>query len=308
MTKGGKTLALHGSLAALPTPFRGGEIDTEAFAGLCERHLARGTTGLVICGSTGEAPALRPEEQADLVALAVGIARRRAPVIAGCGAPCTESALVIARLAARVRADALLCAPTPYVKPSQDGIAAHVRTLAVASGLPVILYDVPGRTGVSVRDETIAALFEHGVIVGVKDATADLARPPRLRALCGDGLAQLSGDDATAAAYRAAGGHGCISVTANLTPALCAALHTAWDRGDLVRFADLRDRLAPLHDALFAESNPVPLKAGLELLDLCTADVRLPLTRASEATRWRLERLLGRLATREEAGIDALQS
>jgi 4-hydroxy-tetrahydrodipicolinate synthase len=293
-------LVLRGSMVALPTPFRGNEIDAEAFVRLCERQMAHGTTGLIVCGSTGEAPALRPEEQADLVALAVAVSKGRVPVIAGCGGPNTEAAGVVARLAARMRADALLCAPTPYVKPSQEGIAAHIRCLAQLSGLPIVLYDVPGRAGVAIRDETVAALFEHGFIDGLKDATADLGRPPRLRALCGDGLAQLSGDDATAAAYRAAGGHGCISVTANLVPDLCAALHAAWEQRDIDSFARLRDRLAPLHDALFTESNPVPLKAALSLLGLASADVRLPLTRACEATRWRLDHLLRQLVARED--------
>jgi 4-hydroxy-tetrahydrodipicolinate synthase len=293
-------LVLRGSMVALPTPFRGNEIDAEAFVRLCERQMAHGTTGLIVCGSTGEAPALRPEEQADLVALAVAVSKGRVPVIAGCGGPNTEAAGVVARLAARMRADALLCAPTPYVKPSQEGIAAHIRCLAQLSGLPIVLYDVPGRAGVAIRDETVAALFEHGFIDGLKDATADLGRPPRLRALCGDGLAQLSGDDATAAAYRAAGGHGCISVTANLVPDLCAALHAAWEQRDIDSFARLRDRLAPLHDALFTESNPVPLKAALSLLGLASADVRLPLTKACEATRWRLDHLLRQLVARED--------
>jgi 4-hydroxy-tetrahydrodipicolinate synthase len=290
---------LLGSMTALATPFRDGEIDSVVFTRLCHRQIEAGTTALVVCGSTGEAAAMRPEEQADLLTLAVSAAHGRVPVIAGCGGPSTDAAVIIARLAARVGADALLCAPTPYVKPSQEGIAAHIRAVANASGLPVIAYDVPSRAGVAIRDETLAALCEHGLILGLKDATADLARPPRLRALCGETFAQLSGDDATAAAYRAAGGHGCISVTANLVPGLCAAQQAAWDRRDLTEFARLRDRLAPLHDALFAETNPVPLKAALSLLDLASCEVRLPLTKACEATRWRLDRILRPLMAEE---------
>lgn len=308
-------LTLAGSMVALPTPFRDGEIDGAAFVRLCQRQIDHGTTALIVCGSTGEAAAMRPEEQADLISLAVGAAKGRVPVIAGCGGPSTDAAMIIGRLAARIGADALLCAPTAYVKPSQEGIAAHIRAIADATGLPIVAYDVPGRAGVSIRDETLATLFEHGLIVGLKDATADLARPPRLRAMCGEAFAQLSGDDATAAAYRAAGGHGCISVTANLVPSLCFALHAAWDRADLTgftRFARLRDLLAPLHDALFAETNPVPLKAALALMDLATAEVRLPLTKGCEATRWRLERVLRPLIAVEETlmagGVDVLQS
>jgi 4-hydroxy-tetrahydrodipicolinate synthase len=175
-----------------------------------------------------------------------------------------------------------------------------MRTLAHISDLPLIVYDVPGRVGVAIKDETVATLFERGLAIGIKDATADLGRPPRLLSLCGQGFIQLSGDDATAAAYRAAGGHGCISVTANLTPSLCASLHQSWDSGDLSTFARTRDLLAPLHDALFAESNPVPLKAALAMLDLATDEVRLPLLRATETTRQRLADTLENVVSRED--------
>ena len=186
----------------------------------------------------------------------------------------------------------MLCAPPPYTKPTQDGIVAHVRAVSEACGLPVLLYDVPSRTGVAVHDETVARLFERGLIAGIKDATSDLARPPRLRALCGAELLQLTGDDATAAAYRAAGGHGCISVSANVVPALCARLHRSWDARDLWTFAQTRDQLAALNDTLFLESNPIPAKAALTMLGLISGDMRLPLTRASAATCDRLADLL----------------
>jgi len=282
----------RGSLAALPTPFHHGEIDSNAFVRLCERHLAAGTTGLVVCGSTGEAQALRMEEQVELVALATGIVKGRVPVVTGCGGPSTEAAVMAARFAARANSDALLCAPTPYVKPSQDGIVEHISRIYDATGLPIILYDVPGRAGVAIRNETVAKLFQRGLIVAIKDATADLARPPMLRELCGAGLAQLSGDDATAAAYRAAGGDGCISVTANMVPASCALMHSAWDRADLVTFGRVRDRLSPLHAAMFADTNPVPLKAALCQLGLMTDEVRLPLLPASGNTTALIQQLV----------------
>jgi 4-hydroxy-tetrahydrodipicolinate synthase len=293
-------LVLGGSMTALATPFKDGLIDEAAFVRLCRRQIERGTTALVVCGSTGEAAALSPEEQATLIRLAVMTASGQVPVIAGCGGPSTEAAASIASLAAACGAAALLCAPTPYVKPSQEGIMAHMRMLAHISDLPLIVYDVPGRVGVAIKDETVATLFERGLAIGIKDATADLGRPPRLRALCGPEFRQLSGDDATAAAYRAAGGHGCISVTANLAPSLCASLQLSWDSGDLASFARNRDLLAPLHDALFIESNPVPLKAALALLNLTTSEVRLPLIRATEATKDRLADILAHVMSREE--------
>ncbi|HET6307035.1 MAG TPA: 4-hydroxy-tetrahydrodipicolinate synthase [Rhodopila sp.] len=289
-----------GSMTALATPFRNDRVDEAGFVRLCERQIASGTTGLVVCGSTGEAAALGADEQAVVIRLAVDAARGRVPVIVGCGGLSTEAAASVAGVAATCGATALLCAPTPYVKPSQEGIIAHMRVLAQVSGLKLIAYDVPGRVGVAIRDETAARLFEAGLAVGIKDATADLGRPPRLRALCGAEFVQLTGDDATAAAYRAAGGHGCISVTANVTPALCAALQAAWDSGDLTSFGRWRDLLAPLHDALFAETNPVPLKAALEILGLATGEVRLPLLRAAEATKDRLAAILGQVMGHEE--------
>jgi 4-hydroxy-tetrahydrodipicolinate synthase len=292
-------LALNGSMTALATPFKDGAVDEAAFVRLCQRQVARGTTALIVCGSTGEAASLSPEEQGTLIRLAVASAGH-VPVIAGCGGPSTEAAAAIASLAAACGASALLCAPTPYVKPTQDGIIAHMRMLAHISDLPLVIYDVPGRVGVAIKDETVATLVERGLAVGIKDATADLARPPRLRALCGPDFIQISGDDATAGAYRAAGGHGCISVTANLTPSLCASLHLSWDSGDLASFARTRDLLAPLHDALFGESNPIPLKAALAMLNLSTGEVRLPLTRATEATKDRLSNVLAQIASREE--------
>jgi 4-hydroxy-tetrahydrodipicolinate synthase len=292
-------LALSGSMTALATPFKDGVVDEAAFVRLCQRQVARGTTALIVCGSTGEAASLSPEEQGTLIRLAVASAGH-VPVIAGCGGPSTEAATAIASLAAACGASALLCAPTPYVKPTQEGIIAHMRMLAHISDLPLVIYDVPGRVGVAIKDETVATLVERGLAVGIKDATADLARPPRLRALCGPDFIQISGDDATAGAYRAAGGHGCISVTANLTPSLCASLHLSWDSGDLASFARTRDLLAPLHDALFGESNPIPLKAALAMLNLSTGEVRLPLTRATEATKDRLSNVLAQIASREE--------
>jgi 4-hydroxy-tetrahydrodipicolinate synthase len=294
------TAAMRGSMTALVTPFRGGRLDEHRLFALCEAQVKAGTTALVLCGSTGEAAALSQAEQSRVIGIGIEASLGRVPVIAGCAAPATEAAVAVAAAAARSRAAAVLCAPPPYSRPTQDGIVAHVRAVALATELPVILYDVPGRTGVAIADATVARLFDAGLIVGLKDATGDLARPPRLRALCGNGFIQLSGDDGTAAGYRAMGGNGCISVTANVVPGLCARMHRAWDIGDITEFGRIRDLLAPLHEAMFLESNPIPVKAALDLAGLCEAEVRLPLTAATSATAAMLATILPALLEAEE--------
>ena len=296
----------QGSHVAVVTPFRNGAIDDAALGRLCERQISRGSTGLVVCGSTGEAPALSPVEHAHALQVAGATVAGRVIVVAGCGAPATASAVVLASEAARVGANAVLCSPPPYSRPTQDGIIAHVGAVAQACGLPVILYDVPARTGVAVADVTIARLYEAGLVDALKDASSDLTRPPRLRVLCGHDLVLLSGDDGTAAAHRAMGGQGCISVTANVTPALCAGLHASWKTGDLAGFARIRDLLAPLNEALFLESNPIPVKAALARLGLCSAELRLPLLAASWEALDRIDALHDVFAAEEhQAAIAA---
>jgi 4-hydroxy-tetrahydrodipicolinate synthase len=294
------TAGIGGSLTALATPFHDTSVDLDALSRLSVRQIDCGTAALVVCGSTGEAAALTQSEYARAVYAVVEAAAGRVPVIAGCTALSTSAAIALGDQAAGAGADALLCAVPPYVKPSQDGIFAHIRAIAHATDLPVVLYDVPSRSGVAISDDTVARLRDAELIVGLKDATADLSRPTRLRARCGDAFLQWSGDDATAPAHRAMGGVGCISVTANVTPALCALLHRAWDSGDLGRFAALRDLLDPLHAALFVESNPVPVKAALAQLGLCSGEVRLPLTRATLATQEKLLAVLAPVMQAEE--------
>ena len=295
---------LTGSVTALATPFLNGDVDLEAVGLLCERQVRGGTAAIVVCGSTGEGPSLTDEEQGAIVAAAVEAVGPALPIIAGCNAGCTAGAARLAGIALRNGAAGLLCSPPPYVKPTQEGIATHIRAITFAADLPIMLYDIPGRVGVAIEDETIARLFEAGFIAAVKDATANLARPPRLRALCGPNLVQMTGDDGTAAAYRAMGGQGCVSVTANVVPALCAQMHDAWDRGEHESMGRIRDLLAPLHDALFAESNPIPLKAALFALRLCSGELRLPLTRAATATRDRLATVLAGVLAAEKAAVD----
>jgi 4-hydroxy-tetrahydrodipicolinate synthase len=277
-----------GSLTALVTPFREQCVDTNALARLTERQIDRGTAALIACGSTGEASSLTQREYADVVRTVVEVANGRVPVIAGCTAQSSAVAIALGGAAATAGADGLLCAVPPYVRPTQDGIFAHIRAIARATDLPIVLYDVPSRSGVGINDDTVVRLRDVELIVGIKDATADVTRPVRLHRRCGDAFMQWSGDDATAPAYRAMGGIGCISVTANVAPALCALMHHAWDNGDMARFGTLRDMLDPLHAVLFVESNPIPVKAAQAQLGLCTDEVRLPLTRASVATQQKL--------------------
>lgn len=298
-----QSLILRGSIPALVTPFRAGdgELDEPALGRLAERVVSRGAAGVVVCGSTGEAASMTPDEQGRAIHHVDEAVGKRVSVIAGIGAPCTQAAIAMAEAAGKCGASALLCAAPPYVKPSQDGMRAHLRAISGASGLPVILYDVPSRVGVRFDDDTIARLFEDGVIIAIKDATADLARPANLRRLCGADLQQLSGDDATALAHLSMGGTGCISVTANITPALCSGMHEAWFERDFDRAAQLRDWLAPLHRALFIETNPVPVKGALGLLGLCDWKPRLPLVRASDKVLAELEGIFRELVLVEDS-------
>jgi len=269
---------LHGSLPALVTPFRNEAIDEAAFAALVERQVARGSAGLVVAGTTGEAPSLLAAEYVRLIDIALQASRRRVSVIAGVGAPNTAQAIELARLAERAGANLLLCGMPAYVKPTQQGLYLHVKSIHDATGLPIILYDVPSRCGVALTDDTIARLAELPRVAGLKDATADLRRPARLRRQVGEQFLQFSGDDATALDHRLAGGHGCISVTANVAPALCASLHALFDAGNLDAVRRVNDRLQPLHEALFLESNPIPVKRALHRLGFCADELRLPLT------------------------------
>jgi 4-hydroxy-tetrahydrodipicolinate synthase len=290
----------HGSSAALPTPYRLGRVDFAAFEALCHRLIARGTAALAPCGTTGEGSLLTPEEHRQVVATAVAAAAGRVPVIAGTGSNNTLVALELARAAEAAGATALLAVTPFYLKPSQAGIIAHFRAIHDAVGIPVILYDVPSRTGCALDDVTIKRLAELPRIVGLKDATGDIPRVSRLRRRLGPEFLLLSGDDASQAAFRATGGDGCISVTANVAPALCAALHRACDdrmTGDIEWYDQV---LAPLHAALFLEANPIPLKRALCRLGLMGDSLRLPLTPLSPEFDKKLAQVLEAVMPTEE--------
>ncbi len=266
-----------GSLVALITPFRAGEVDERAFQDLVEWQIGQGTHGLVPVGTTGESPTLSHAEHKRVVELAVEVARRRVPVIAGAGSNSTAEAIDFTRHAKAAGADGVLLVAPYYNRPTQEGLYLHFKAINDAVAIPMIIYNIPIRTGVDMSVATMARLAKLPNIVGVKDATADLARPLRTRAAIGPDFCQLSGEDHTALAFLAQGGHGCISVTANVAPRACADMHEAWQKGDLARAMRINDRLLPLNDALFAETNPGPVKYAASLLDKCLADTRLPL-------------------------------
>ena len=290
----------HGSSAALPTPYSLGKVDFDALEAFCNRLIDRGISALVPCGTTGEAPLLTPDEHHRVVARTVAAAAGRVPVIAGAGSNNTTTAVDLARSAERAGAQALLCVTPPYLKPTQAGMMVHFRTIHDAVGIPIILYDVPSRTACALDDVTIRRLAELPRIVGLKDATGDIPRVARLRRRLGDEFLLLSGDDASQAAFRRAGGDGCISVTANVVPVLCAALHRACDErldADIQWYEQL---LAPLHAALFLEANPIPLKRALSRLGLMGDGLRLPLTPVSLDADRKLERVLKAIMPAEE--------
>ncbi len=281
-----------GSLVALITPFRDGKVDETAFQEHVAWQVGQGTHGLVPCGTTGEAPALEHDEHRRVIELCVEVAKGRAPVIAGTGSNSTAHTVTATREAKAAGADAALIMCPYYNKPTQEGLYQHFKAVHDAVDLPIIVYNIPGRTSVDMSNATMARLAKLPNIVGVKDATNDLARPLRMRVEIDGEFALLSGEDGTAVAYLAQGGHGCISVTANVAPALCAEMHEAWQRGDLATVRKINERLIPLHDALFVETSPAPVKYAASLLGRCTADVRQPLWQTTPETQEKVQRAM----------------
>jgi 4-hydroxy-tetrahydrodipicolinate synthase len=275
----------HGAIPALVTPFRDGAVDEAAFRKLVERQIKAGVAALVPVGTTGETATLSHDEHRRVVEVCVEVAAGRVPVIAGAGSNSTDEAIELTRHAKTVGAHAALVVTPYYNRPSQEGIYQHYRAINDAVELPVLIYNVPGRTGSDIANETVARLAALPNIVGIKDATGDLARASLMRRQCGEGFVLLSGDDPTALGYIAHGGHGCISVTCNVTPEPFVALIEAARRGDFVGALKLQDRLIRLHKGLFADASPSPTKYALSVLGLCTEDVRLPVTPCSEAAR-----------------------
>jgi len=276
---------LRGSLTALVTPFKDGALDEAAFRAHVDWQILEGAEGLVPVGTTGESPTLSHDEHKRVVEWCVSEARGRVPVVAGAGSNNTAEAIDLARHAESAGADALLVVTPYYNKPTQEGLYQHFKAVNDAVGIPILIYNIPPRSVVDMSNATMARLYELKNIVGVKDATANLARVSQQRHLMGPEFIQLSGEDMTALAYNAAGGHGCISVVANVAPKLCAEMQRLSLKGDFHGALDVQDRLTPLHDAIFMEPGLAGAKAGLNLLGRMNDEVRLPLLPATPAAR-----------------------
>ena len=278
-----------GSIVALITPLKNGKIDADAFQRHVEWQIDQGTHGLVPVGTTGESPTLTHDEHKRIIELSIEVAARRVPVIAGTGSNSTSEAVELTRHAKEAGADGALVVTPYYNKPTQEGLYLHYKAINDCADIPIVIYNIPGRSVVDMSVDTMARLAKLPNIVGVKDATADLARVSQQRAAIGHDFVQLSGEDATALGFMAHGGHGCISVTANIAPALCSEFQLACLGGNYKHALELQDRLMPLHDALFVEANPGPVKYAAEKLGLCSSETRLPIAPLSPASRKRVE-------------------
>lgn len=275
-----------GSITALVTPFADGKVDEVALRGLVDWQIAEGASGIVPCGTTGESPTLSHAEHKQVIEITVETCKGRVPVIAGAGSNNTEEAIDFVRHAQKVRADGLLIVSPYYNKPSQEGIYQHFKAIDAEASLPIIVYNIPGRSVIDIQVETLKRIFRDCKnVTGVKDATGNLLRPSLDRMALGKEFNLLTGEDGTALGYMAHGGHGCISVTANVAPRLCADFQDACLNGNFHKALELQDRLMPLHQALFLETNPAGPKYALEKLGRIRGDLRLPLVSVSSSAR-----------------------
>ena len=290
-----KHAPLTGSMPALVTPFKGGKIDETTLRALVDWQIESGSSALVPVGTTGESPTLSHEEHGRVTEIVIDQARGRVPVIAGAGSNNTTEAISLARHAEKAGAHAVLVVTPYYNKPTQEGMYQHFKAVNDAIGIPIIIYNIPPRSVIDMSVETMARLAKLPNIAGVKDATANMARISQQRAAIGTDFVQLSGEDATALGFMAHGGQGCISVTANVAPSLCSEFQLACLGGNFKRALELHEMLMPLHDALFVESNPGPVKYAAELLGICTAELRLPMVPSSKATTDRVKALVKQL-------------
>jgi 4-hydroxy-tetrahydrodipicolinate synthase len=281
-----------GSIAALPTPFRGGDVDEQALQGLVQWHIDQGTQGLIVLGTTGEAPTMSDEEHFRVIRLVMEATAGRIPVMAGTGTNHTAKVIYYTQQAKAAGADAALIVTPYYNRPSQEGIYQHYKAIHDAADLPLIMYNIPSRSMVDMSIETITRLAKLPKIVGIKDSNPDLKRPVQLRMALGDAFCLLSGDEPTGLAFMASGGSGVTSSTANVIPAKLAAMHRAWREGDVKRAMALHLGAMPIHLAMYCETNPVPLKYMLHLMGKCRPDVRLPMWELSDPSKAIVRRAL----------------
>jgi len=292
----------RGSFTALITPFDNGSLDEDAFRKLVDFQITEGTHGLVPVGTTGESPTLSHDEHQRAVEICIRQAGRRVPVVAGAGSNSTAEAIELARFAQSAGADGVLVVTPYYNKPGLEDLYRHYKAINDAISIPIIIYNIPGRSVIDMSVATMGRLFELPNIAGVKDATANIARVSQQRLAMGLEFCQLSVEYGTALGFMAHGGHGCISVTSNVAPALCAQFQTACLEGDYRKALELQDRLMPLHEALFVETSPAPVKYAASLLGICKPDVRLPLIPVADSTKARVREAL------ETAGVRVLEA
>ncbi len=282
----------QGSITALITPLKDKNVDYDAFQSFVEWQISEGADALVPCGTTGESPTLSHEEHMQVTESCIEAAGGKVPVIAGTGSNSTDEAIMLTRHAEKAGAQAALVVTPYYNKPTQEGLYQHYKAINDAAGLPIIIYNIPGRSVVDMSVDTMARLAKLTNIVGVKDATCDLARPIQTRLAIGKDFCLLTGEDGTTVPFLAAGGAGTISVTANIAPRMCAALQKAWRDRDLDTVMELQDRLMPVHQAMFSETSPGPVKYAAELLGKCTAETRLPIVEISDANKKQVKEAL----------------
>tara|TARA_B110000438_G_C15763656_1_gene628491 strand:+ start:55 stop:927 length:873 start_codon:yes stop_codon:yes gene_type:complete len=274
-----------GSIPALITPFSNGKVDYSSFVKIIEWSLLEGSHGFVPCGTTGESPTLSHEEHKKVVEECIRVVEKRVPVIAGAGSNNTIEAIDFTNHAEKSGADAVLIVTPYYNKPTQSGLYHHFKKISESTKLPIIIYNIPGRSAIDMTIDTMLELSKIDNIIGVKDATNDLFRPLLSKKRIKKNFCFLSGEDGTALAFLAQGGNGCISVTANIAPQLCSELHNSWQNNDVIKCQQINLKLAELHNALFVESSPGPVKYAAELLNLCNAETRLPLVKITDETK-----------------------
>jgi len=293
-----------GSITALITPFKNGLLDEDALRRLVEWQITEGTHGLVPTGTTGESPTLNFDEHKRVIDVTIEVARGRVPVIAGTGSNSTDEAIELSVHAEKSGADGILIVNPYYNKPTQEGLYQHFKAINDKVGIPIVIYNIPSRTNVDMSVATMARVYELKNVVGVKDATANIARVSQQREAMGPEFIQLSGEDATALAFTAHGGHGCISVASNVAPKLCAEFQNLLMKGDFAAALKMQDRLLPLFDALFVETNPGPVKYAASRLGVCSAEMRLPMVPVTEAGKKVVDEALAKVGLLKAAAAE----